>query len=54
MSRHTVVPIELKVSSTDDPMVLLQAKGRQKLSRNIVFRAAEYAAARKQTVIPIQ
>ena len=50
----TFAPIEVQVTSTDDPMVVLYSKGRQKLSRNIVLQAAAYDAVRKGTVIPIQ
>ena len=35
-------------------MVVLQAKGKQQSSRNIILRAAEYDTVRKITVIPIQ
>ena len=54
MSRHKVAPIGVQESSTNDPMVVLQAKGIQKSSRNIFIRAAAYDAVWKQTIIPIQ
>ena len=54
ISRHAVVPIELQVTRTDDPMVFLHEKGMEKSSRNIILQAAVYDAVRKRTVIPIQ
>ena len=52
ISRHTVSPIKLQVTSTDDTMVVLREKGMQRSSRNIFLRAAAYDAARKRTVNP--
>ena len=37
ISLQTVAPIELQVTRTDDPMVLLQENGMQQLSRNIIL-----------------
>ena len=51
---QTVAPIDLQVTRTDDPMVVLQSNGKQQLSRNNILRSAAYDAARKRTVIPIQ
>ena len=54
ISLQTVAPIELQVTRTDYPMVILWEKGMQKLSRNIILRSAVYDDVRKITVIPIQ
>ena len=54
ISLHTVATIEVQVTRTDDPMVVLRAKGAQQLSRNIVLQATAYDAVKKQTVVPIQ
>ena len=54
ISRHTVAPIEVQVTRTDYPMVVLQEKGSQKSSRNIVLQAAAYDAVTKKNVTPIQ
>ena len=54
ISLQTVAPIELQVTRTDYPMVILWEKGMKKLSRNIILRSAVYDDVRKITVIPIQ
>ena len=54
ISRHTVGPIEVKLTSTDDTIIVLWWKGAQQSSRNIITLATAYDAARKQTVLPIQ
>ena len=48
------MPIELQVARIDDHMVVLQVKGMQQSSRNIILQAAVYDAAIKITSIPIQ
>ena len=53
-SHQKVAPIELHVTMTDDPMVVLRAKSTQQYSSNIILWAAVYDAVRKRTVIPIQ
>ena len=54
ISHQTVVPIELQVTRTEDPMVVLREKDKQKSSRNIILRATAYDAVRKLIVVPIQ
>ena len=54
ISLQTVAPIELQVTRTDDPMVVLQEKGVQQSSRNIILWAAVYDAVREITAIHIQ
>ena len=43
ISRHTVAPIKLQVTRTDDPMFVLRSKGTQHSPRNIIIRATVYA-----------
>ena len=54
ISRHTVAPIELKVTRTDNHMVVLWENGTQQLSRIIILQAAAHDAVRKRTVTLIQ
>ena len=55
IAEDTVAPIQLEVTRTNDPMVIIQAKGStQKPSRNILLRAAAYDTVRKRTVLPLQ
>ena len=51
----TVALIQLEVTRTNDPMVIIRAKGStQQTLRNILLRAAAYDTVRKRTVLPIQ
>ena len=54
ISHHTVATIEIQLTRTDDPMVVLQAKGSQKSSRKISLWATEYGNVSRISVIPIQ
>ena len=54
ISCQTIAPIKLKVTRTDDPMVVLWSNSMQQSSRNIILRAAAYGALRNRTVTPIQ
>ena len=54
ISRHTVAPIKLQVTRTDDSMVVLRSKVMQHSLRNIIIQDAAYDTVRKITVIPIQ
>ena len=55
ISEDTLAPIKLQVTRTNDPMVIIRAKGStQQPSRNILIRAAAYDIVRKQTVLPLQ
>ena len=48
IAEDTVAPIQLQVTRTNDPMVIIQAKGRtQQPSRKIILRAAAYNRVRK-------
>ena len=51
ISEDTLAPINLQVSRTNDPMVIIRAKGStQQPSRKIILRAAAYDTVRKRTV----
>ena len=51
----TLAPIKLQVTSTNNPMVIIQAKGiTQQPSRNILLRSAAYETVRKRTSLPLQ
>ena len=54
ISCHAVAHIQLQVIRTDDPMVILQSKGIQQSSSNIIIISAAFDAVIKRTVIPIQ
>ena len=54
ISLQTVAPIDLHVTSTNDPVIFLQEKGMQQLSRTIILRYTVYDAMRKIRVIHIQ
>ena len=55
IAEGTVAPIQLQVTSTNDPMVIIRAKGStQQPSRNILLRVAAYDTVRKRTVLPLQ
>ena len=55
IAEDTVAPIQLQVKRTNDPMVIIRAKGRtQKPSRNIIIRTAAYDTVRKRTFLPLQ
>ena len=55
IAEDTVVPIQLEVTSTNDPMVIIRAKGStQQPSINILLRAAAYDTVHKRTVLPLQ
>ena len=55
IAEDTVSPIQLEVTRTNDPMVIIRAKGgTQQPSRNILLRAAAYDTVRKRTVLPLQ
>ena len=55
ISEDTLAPIQLQVTRTNDPMVIIRAKGStQQPSRNILLRAAVYDTVWKRTVLPLQ
>ena len=55
IAEDTVAPIQLQATRTNDPMVIIRAKGRtQQPSREILLRSAAYDTVRKQTVLPLQ
>ena len=55
IAEDTVAPIQLKVTRTNDPMVIIRAKGStQQPLRNILLRAAAYDTLRKRTFLPLQ
>ena len=55
IAEDTLAPIQLQVTRTNDPMVIIRAKGStQQPSRNILLRAAAYDTVRKRTVLPLQ
>ena len=55
IAEEIVAPIQLEVTRTNDPMVIIRAKGStQQPSRNILLRAAAYDTVNKQTVLPLQ
>ena len=55
IAEYTVVHIQLQVTRTNDPMVIIRAKGRtQQPSGNILLQAAAYDIVRNQTVLPLQ
>ena len=53
ISRHAVAPIEIQVTSTNDPMVVFRAKGKKQSLRNIILQTVAYDAAVKITVTHI-
>ena len=55
ISEDTLAPIQLQVTRTNEPMVIIRANGStQKPSINILLRAAAYDTVQKQTVLPLQ
>ena len=55
IAEDTVAPIQLEVTRTNDPMVIIRAKGStQQPSRNILLWVAAYDTVRKRTVLPLQ
>ena len=55
IAEDTVAPIQLQVTRTNDPIVIIRAKGStHQPSRNILLRAAAYDTVQKRTVIPLQ
>ena len=55
ITEGTVAPIQLEVTRTNDPMVIIRAKGStQQPSINILLRAAVYDTVQKRTVLPLQ
>ena len=55
IAEDTVSPIQLQVTRTNEPMVIIRAKGStQQPSRNILLRAAAYDTVRNRTVLPLQ
>ena len=55
ISEDTLAPIQLQVTSTNDPMVIIRAKGStHQPPINILLRAAAYDTEHKQTVLPLQ
>ena len=51
----TLAPIKLQVTRTNEPMVIIRAKGStQKPSRNILLRAEAYYTVQKRNVLPLQ
>ena len=55
VAEDTVAPIQLEVTRTYDPMVIIQEKGStQQTLRNIILRVAAYDTVHKRTVLPLQ
>ena len=55
IAEDTLASIKLLTTRTNDPMVIIQAKGSiQQPPRKNLLRAAAYATVRKQTVLHIQ
>ena len=55
IAEDKLATIKLQVTSTNDPMVIIRAKGStQQPPRNILLWAAAYDTVRKQTVLPLQ
>ena len=53
-AEDTVAPIQLQVTRTNEPMVIIQEKGSiQQPSRNILLRAEVYDTVPKRTVLPL-
>ena len=51
----TLAPTKLKVKSTNNPMLIIQAKGSiQQPPRNILTRAENNDTVKKLTVLPLQ
>ena len=55
IEEDTLAPIQLQVTRTNDPMVIIRMKGStQQPSRNILLRVAAYDTVRKRTVLLLQ
>ena len=55
ISEDTVAPIQLQVTSTNYPMVIIRVKGcTQQPPRNIILQAVAYDRVQKRTVLPLQ
>ena len=55
ISEDTIAHFELLTTSTNNPMVILRAKGSTRQpSRNIILWVGSYATVRKRTVLPLQ
>ena len=55
IAEDTVAPIQLQVTSTNDPVVIIRAKVcTQQPSRNNLLRAAAYDTVQKRNVLPLQ
>ena len=55
IAEDTLAPIKLQVTRTNDPMVIIRAKGIiQQPSRKILLLAAVYDTVQKRTFLPLQ
>ena len=55
IGEDTVAPIQLQVTSTNDPVVIIQENvSTQQPSRNILLRAAAYDTVQKRNIVPLQ
>ena len=55
IAEDTVAPIQLELASTNEPILIIRAKGStQQPSRNILLQAAAYVTFQKRTVLPLQ
>ena len=55
IAEYTVTPIQLEVISTNDPMVIIWAKGSTKQPPgNFLLRMAAYKRVQKRTVLSLQ
>ena len=55
IAEDTLEPINFKVTRTNDPMVIIRAKGSTlQPPRNIILQAAVYDTVQKRTVLPLQ
>ena len=55
IAEDTLAPIQFQVTSTNNPMVIIRAKGSiQQPQRNILLRAAAYDTVLKKTFLPLQ
>ena len=55
IAEDTLAPIQLQLTSTNDPMVIVQAKGStQQPPRNILLRAEAYDTVRERAVLLLQ
>ena len=55
VAEDTVSPIQLEVTSTNDPMVIIRAKGStHQPSRKFLLWAAAYDTVQNRTILPLQ